>query len=119
MPDQDPNSAYFRIEVIKVPLAHPEQAAIVSSPRIFNDLTRAPQHGQTQEDLAAAATAKAQGAFTAVMMSGQEVVLGPRFVKSMLDSIVQARGGTGAPNATDSAALRMAFPAMPTRRGRK
>ena len=37
-PDQDPNSALFRIEVIKVPLAHPEQAAIVSSPRIFNDL---------------------------------------------------------------------------------
>ena len=38
-PDQDPNSSLFRIEVIKVPLAHPEQAAIVSSPRIFNDLT--------------------------------------------------------------------------------
>src|SRR5439155_1175873 len=34
-PDKDPNSALFRIEVIKVPLAHPEQAAIVSSPRIF------------------------------------------------------------------------------------
>ncbi len=31
----DPNTALFRIEVIKVPLAHPEQAAIVSSPRIF------------------------------------------------------------------------------------
>ena len=38
MPSEDPNSALFRIEVIKVPLAHPEQAAIVSSPRIFNDL---------------------------------------------------------------------------------
>src|SRR5690606_41367073 len=38
MPDEDPNSALFRIEVIKVPLAHPEQAAIVSSPRIFEDL---------------------------------------------------------------------------------
>jgi hypothetical protein len=33
----DPNTALFRIEVIKVPLAHPEQAAIVSSPRIFAD----------------------------------------------------------------------------------
>ncbi|HEX3868253.1 MAG TPA: hypothetical protein VHV78_15925, partial [Gemmatimonadaceae bacterium] len=31
----DPNTALFRIEVIRVPLAHPEQAAIVSSPRIF------------------------------------------------------------------------------------
>ncbi len=39
--DKDPNSALFRIEVIKVPLAHPEQAAIVSSPRIFNGLDRA------------------------------------------------------------------------------
>jgi hypothetical protein len=27
-PDKDPNSALFRIEVIKVPLAHPEQAAV-------------------------------------------------------------------------------------------
>jgi hypothetical protein len=39
-PDQDPNSSLFRIEVIKVPVAHPERAAIVSSPRIFNDLPR-------------------------------------------------------------------------------
>jgi len=33
-PDKDPKlNRFFRIEVIKVPLAHPEQAAIVSSPR--------------------------------------------------------------------------------------
>ena len=38
-----PNSALFRIEVIKVPLANPEQAAIVSSPRIFNDLDAPPR----------------------------------------------------------------------------
>ncbi len=31
----DPNTALFRIEVIKVPLADPSKAAIVSSPRIF------------------------------------------------------------------------------------
>src|SRR4029077_6113003 len=37
-PDQDSTSALFRIEVIQVPLAHPEQALIVDSPRIFNDL---------------------------------------------------------------------------------
>ncbi len=43
---KDPNSALFRIEVIKVPLAHPEQAAIVSSPRIFNDLAEPPTHGR-------------------------------------------------------------------------
>src|SRR4029077_6785684 len=44
-PEQDPNWALFPIEVIKVPLAHPEQAAITSSPRIFNDLAAPPHHG--------------------------------------------------------------------------
>jgi hypothetical protein len=48
-PDKDPNSSLFRIEVIKVPLAHPEQAAIVSSPRIFNDLTAPARHGDAPE----------------------------------------------------------------------
>jgi hypothetical protein len=36
-PDKDPNTALFRIEVIKVPVAHPEEAKIVSSPRVFID----------------------------------------------------------------------------------
>src|SRR5262249_14275730 len=40
----DPNSSRFRLEVIKVPLAHPEQAAIVSSPRIFNALPVPPRN---------------------------------------------------------------------------
>ena len=44
--DQDPSSALFRIEVIKVPLAAPEQARIVSSPRIFQGLTEAPRHAE-------------------------------------------------------------------------
>src|SRR5204863_3667797 len=51
-PEEDPNSALFRIEVIKVPLAHPEQAAIVSSPRIFNDLTAPARHGEAPADIA-------------------------------------------------------------------
>src|SRR6266496_606172 len=59
LPQKDPNSAYFRIEVIKVPLAHPEQAAIVSSPRIFSGLTAPPRHGELPEDIAAAAKAAA------------------------------------------------------------
>ena len=33
----DVNTSLFNIEVIKVPLAHPEQAAIVAHPRIFSD----------------------------------------------------------------------------------
>jgi hypothetical protein len=36
-PDKDPNTALFRIDVIKVPLAAPQNAAIVSSPRVFID----------------------------------------------------------------------------------
>jgi hypothetical protein len=36
-PDQDPNTALFRIEVIKVPLSAPQDAKVVSSPRVFID----------------------------------------------------------------------------------
>src|SRR6266545_1288243 len=36
-PDEDPNTALFSIDVIKVPLAAPEKAAIVNKPRIFAD----------------------------------------------------------------------------------
>ena len=36
-PDKDPNTSLFRIDVIKVPLAHPEEAKVVSSPRVFMD----------------------------------------------------------------------------------
>jgi hypothetical protein len=53
-PSEDPNSALFRIEVIKVPLADPTQARIVSSPRIFQDLAAPPRHGETPADVAAA-----------------------------------------------------------------
>jgi len=54
-PDKDPNTALFRIEVIKVPLAHPELAAIVSSPRIFQDLDAPARHAETAADQAVAA----------------------------------------------------------------
>lgn len=36
-PDKDPNTSLFRIEVIKVPLAAPQNAKVVSSPRVFMD----------------------------------------------------------------------------------
>jgi hypothetical protein len=36
-PDKDPNTALFRIDVIQVPLASPQDAKIVSSPRVFID----------------------------------------------------------------------------------
>jgi len=37
LPDKNPNTALFRIEVIKVPLAEPQNAKVVSSPRVFMD----------------------------------------------------------------------------------
>ena len=63
----DPNTALFRIEVIKVPIAHPEQASIVSHPRIFadnasgaiNGLTQVPRHADPAADVAAQAAAQA------------------------------------------------------------
>src|SRR5215510_11440514 len=36
-PDKNPNTALFRIDVIKVPLAAPQNAKVVSSPRVFMD----------------------------------------------------------------------------------
>ena len=33
----DPNTGYFSIDIIEVPLAHPEQAKIVNRPRIFGE----------------------------------------------------------------------------------
>jgi hypothetical protein len=53
-PDKDPNTALFRIDVIKVPLAAPQDAKIVSSPRVFidprtgalNGLNNAGTHGK-------------------------------------------------------------------------
>ena len=110
-PDEDPASALFRIEVIKVPLAHPEQAAIVSSPRIFEELTAPPRHGLAPADLAEVEEARARGEFVADIF-GQPRVLPARMIAPLLAGIVQQRGGTGPATAADSAALREALPAM-------
>jgi hypothetical protein len=44
-PDKDPNTALFRIEVIKVPVAAPQNAKIVSSPRVFIDARTGAMNG--------------------------------------------------------------------------
>jgi len=51
-PEDDPNSELFRIEVIQVPLAHPEQAHVVSKPPILSDLAPVASHGETPADSA-------------------------------------------------------------------
>jgi hypothetical protein len=42
-PIEDPNSARFRLEVIKVPIAAPQTASIISHPRIFYGLAPPPR----------------------------------------------------------------------------
>jgi hypothetical protein len=56
-PDKNPNTSLFRIDVIKVPLAAPQQAQVVSSPRVFinprtgalNGLNNGGAHGKAGE----------------------------------------------------------------------
>lgn len=114
-PDKNPNSPLMRLEVIKIPLAHPERAAIVSSPRVFDNLKVVQSHGEAPEDIAEAKQAvdeaKAKGQFTAVIF-GTERPLPPSFTSPMLDSVVKARGGSGTATAQDSAALRTALPGI-------
>jgi hypothetical protein len=99
-PAKDPNSPLFRIEVIKVPLAHPEQAAIVSSPRIFNDLTKPATHGAATADKEEMAAARARGQYV-VKIFGDDYVLPPTFTKPLIDSLAKRHGGvaTGADSA--------------------
>ncbi len=110
-PEEDPNTALFRIEVIKVPLDNPEAAAIVSSPRIFEDLTAPPTHGLAPADLAEVERARDVGGFV-VEIQGRPVVLPDGAVRQLLAGLVQERGGTGEPTASDSSALRERLPAM-------
>src|SRR5207244_1488045 len=97
-----------RIEVIKVPLAAPQQAAVVSSARIFDSLTAPPTHAEMPQDVAEAArvadSARTHGGFTAKAF-GMEHVLWPGLVNPLLDSVARSNGRTAA-TAADSAALR-------------
>jgi hypothetical protein len=116
---EDPNSALFRIEVIRVPLANPERAAIVSSPRIFNDLVEPPTHGLAPDDHAELNEALqrflAQGLLV-VEIEGQIAQLSDELAMFWLDSLVTARGGSGAPTSADSATLRAEMPELVARR---
>ena len=110
-PERDANSSLMRIEIIRVPVNNPERSAVVSRANIFAGLRTPATHGAAAEDLAAqqraVAAARAAGGYIATNPNnGQEMVLGPGFVRPQLDSIVKARGGTGAPTAADSATLR-------------
>src|SRR5258708_5426616 len=51
-PEEDPSSSRFRIDVVRVPLAHPEQAKLINSPRLFDALENRRGHGPAVADTA-------------------------------------------------------------------
>ncbi len=104
-PEEDPNSALFRIEVIQVPLDNPEMAAIVTSPRIFEELTAPPRHGLAPEELAVIERTREEGRYVVDYM-GQPRILNDRFAQLFLEQIVEERGGSGDATAADSLALK-------------
>jgi hypothetical protein len=108
-PAADPSSALFRIEVIRVPLDDPGSAAIVSSPRIFEDLVAPPRHGLAPDDMAEIDAARRRGAFV-VEIDGEPYVLSNGESDQLLSQIVAARGGTGPATTADSVMLREALP---------
>ncbi|OZC02708.1 LVIVD repeat-containing protein [Rubricoccus marinus] len=111
MPGEDPNTALFRIEVIQVPLANPQAAAIVSSPRIFEGLTEPEGHGMSPADLREIEQARAEGKFVAEIR-GNSVVIPDQYVRQMLAGMVAQRGGSGEPTAADSTMLREQLPTI-------
>ncbi len=104
-PEEDPNSARFRIEVIRVPLDDPDAAAIASSPRIFQDLVAPPTHGPAPADIAEVEAARARGAFVVEFMGVAQVVP-DEIAEQMLAGAMAERGGEGTPTAEDSAFVR-------------
>ncbi len=124
-PDKDAQSSLMRIEIIKVPLAHPEQSAVVNRANIFSELKAAPTHGLSDADKSAqrravdSVRAHGNGFIATNPQTKLEFVVNPFVIRAQLDSIVKARGGTPtarnvASNATsaDTAALRGALQAM-------
>ncbi len=77
-PDQDPNSERFKIEVIQVPLDHPEQARVVSKPAILAELGPPARHGENPADSAQMAERmKAMGITPQMMARMRGINSGP------------------------------------------
>ena len=108
------SQSLMRIEIIKVPLAHPEQSAVINRANIFSGLTAAPSHGPSDADEAESArelesTRSAGGFIATIPTTTREFAVNRNFIRFLLDSVVKARGGTGAPTLADSTALRGAL----------
>jgi hypothetical protein len=108
-PDKNAQSSLMKIEIIKVPVARPQDAAVVNTANIFANLQQPISHGATAADKANTArrvdSTRRVGGFTAVQ-DGEAFVVNPIFAQGLLDSLVKARGGTGPATAADSGILR-------------
>jgi hypothetical protein len=107
----DAGSSRLRIEIIKVPLADPTKAAVVSRANIFAGLKESPRHGPSDADRAAGSAAltaaRARNAFIARNpQSGMEMVVPPQLVRMVVDSVVKVRGGVATATAADTATAR-------------
>ena len=107
----DSTEQFRRIEVIKVPLDHPENWSLVNQPHIFEGLgPRPPAHGNAPGDTAGrggrgGAGGGRAGANAAVILSadGATIMAPAAMASAILDSLVKARGASGPPAAGDTA----------------
>jgi hypothetical protein len=75
----DVNNSLYRLDVIKVPLKHPEQAAVVTGARIFTGLEAAPTSEMRREAQAErAARRSAAGGANAQQAGDPRMATGPR-----------------------------------------
>lgn len=111
VPSEDPNSALFRIEVIKVPLDAPEEATIVSSPRIFDGLAYPPSHEPSPEDVALLERMRAQGKNVYLVREAGPYVGSVREVSEaqanrLLETFKEQQGIAGEPTQAQMVAFR-------------
>jgi hypothetical protein len=72
-PDEDPNSSLFRIEVIQIPVAAPQNAKIVTAARVFAGMTPAPR----RTDAGGGRAGRAGGAGATPTGAGRDTRTGP------------------------------------------
>ena len=107
-PSEDPETALFRIEVIKVPLSNPSDAAIVSSPRIFEDLEAPPVHGPTDAEKIEFEEARARGEYV-VSIGARNYILPPQYIAPMIEDYFEEQN-IGEPTMEDTILFREALP---------
>ncbi len=110
-PEEDPNTALFRIEIIQVPLDSPEDAAIVSSPRIFDDLAAPPTHGPSPADIDKLEELKAEGR-NVFMFRGRVREVSDDFAARLLETYKEEQEIVGEPTEDQMAAFKEALPDM-------